>query len=83
MRNNKELLEVFLYNVDLFDSGLCSWIYELWRTNIISCQERSFLMEIIKDNEPFLNRYFTGRAYYWKIGNINPRIKFLTKHLKY
>lgn len=40
-------------------------------------------MEIIKDNEPFLNRYFTGRAYYWKIGNINPRIKFLTKHLKY
>lgn len=81
MRSNKELLKVFLENTECFKSGLCIWIDTLKIRGIISGYEFAYIMKLIRENKPFIAKLL-GKAYYWKSGKINPRIKFLKKHLK-
>jgi hypothetical protein len=83
-RNIKELLQLMLDNQDLFKEGLCSWLGELYFIkNKISYKEYNLLYDYIYKNAPFPYKIniFSARAYYWKKGDIKPRIKWLKKHI--
>lgn len=83
MRTNKELLTLFLNNKSLFSDSLCQWIIRAYNRNIISRAELHYLLTIVEDNKPLYSKIFRPLSvYYWKPFEINPRIKFLKKHLK-
>lgn len=96
MRSNKELLQIYLDNKHLFFEGLCNWTDELHLNLLITDEEKRYLKSIIFNNRPkigvlqkiglsFILNYKvlpSYRSYYWTIGVIEPRIKFLKKHLK-
>lgn len=88
MRTIKELLEIMLENKDLFKNGLCSWVVLLYSYDRISNKEYLILMEYIENNRPSifssLNSFLSqiSNSYYWKSGDINPRIKWIQKHIK-
>lgn len=88
MRNEKELLQLMLRHQEYFSLGLCSWICNiLIFEKIITKEECRLLLDYIEKNRPsiyssidaYKNR---GRHFYWKEGNINPRIKWINKHIK-
>jgi hypothetical protein len=85
-RNIKELLEVMLNNQHLFSSGLCQWVVSCHLYDQISEGEWRTLDTYIQKNKPrgAINKFlisFRG-GFYWKKGNIKPRIKWIKKHLK-
>lgn len=80
-RIGEELLNVFLQNQVYFKSGLCQWSETLFSNGKITYQELIYILSVIRERKPFIAKLL-GKAYYWKIGEINPRIKFLKKHLK-
>jgi hypothetical protein len=82
MRTTKELLEIMLKNEGYFNCGLCDWVSRLFINNIISLDEKYKLKTYIRENKPFNWRTFLKSAYYWKPGNIKPRIKWIKKHIK-
>jgi hypothetical protein len=89
MRTIKELLEVMLENKDLFNKGLCYWADKLYYRNIITASERSKLKNYIDENRPFMLSSISTMCeiikhsgYYWKEGDIKPRIKWIQKHIK-
>ena len=87
MRTIKELLEIMLKYKSGFSYGLCGWVGELRCIKIISYKEEVFLKNYIKNNRPniftsfntFINR---SSPFYWHPGNIEPRIKWIKKHIK-
>jgi hypothetical protein len=87
MRTIKELLQVMLDNQDLFETGLCYWVSNLYFSDKIDAIERRLLINYIRDNKPsmfssidaFKNR---NKDYYWTKENITPRIKWINKNLK-
>lgn len=91
MRSIKELLQLMLDNQYLFETGLCFWVWDLRRVNleapIISIDECKLLKTYVNKNRPHTFSSFnvllncTSR-YYWKKGNIKPRIKWIEKHIK-
>ncbi len=83
LRSIKELLQVMLDNLILFDNGLCYWATELYHEELISYEERRILMNYIQNNKPSfssITSLVTG-GYYWRAGKINPRIKWINKHI--
>ena len=88
MKTNKELLQVFLDNQNLFEDGLCIWVSKLYIKYLITREEEEYLYILIRNNRPFFTRIkdkLSGRkrhCYYWKQGDIKPRIKWLKKYLK-
>lgn len=80
-RIGEELLNVFLQNQIYFKSGLCQWSETLFNNGKITYQEHIYVLSVIWGRKPFIAKLL-GKAYYWKSGKINPRIKFLKKHLK-
>jgi hypothetical protein len=86
MRTIKELLKVMLDNPQYFRSGLCGWKTNLQSANLISADEWFLLEDYIRNHRPnpYLSiKAFKSRktAYYWPIGDIKPRIKWLKKHI--
>lgn len=87
-RTIKELLELMLENQPSNKTGLCHWSNILFDKKIIDRYEHNLLYEYIKNNPPFLRaliaRIIDKRRdyYYWRIGSIAPRIKWLKKHIK-
>lgn len=87
MRTTKELLEVMLNNKQIFSTGLCSWAGQLYWNGMINRDEEARLAVYIRVSRPskfssfgaFKNR---SSGYYWPNGDINPRIKWLKKHIK-
>lgn len=90
MRTIKELLQVMLDNQQYFEDGLCSWVTDLYwesKFKLITHNEVAKIKAYITENRPskfssisaFKNRH---REYYWEVGNINPRIEWLKKHIK-
>lgn len=77
-KNIKNLLELMLEHKYLFSCGLCTLALRLHTKNIISYQERCFLLDYIENNKP-LN---VKTPYYWPICEINPRIEWINKHIK-
>ena len=86
-RSIKELLQVMLANQDLFKTGLCNWAVQLEIWSIISEEEEMLLKDYIWENRPskwssvdaFKHRNST---YYWKYSDIEPRVKWIKKHIK-
>ena len=82
-RDIKALLHLMLNKQDLFQSGLCSWASGL----PISYEEWRNLKKYIKENRPsmfsstdaFLH---TFDCYYWKVGDIEPRLEWIKKHIE-
>lgn len=54
MRNNKELLDVFLNNKKLFETGICYWLYNLKSKSLITFDEYDYLIGIVNRKSPFL-----------------------------
>jgi hypothetical protein len=86
-RNIKELLQLMMDNQGLFCAGLCVWTNILFYQSIISISECFILREYIKSNRPSMFSSFDAfihsiEGYYWKQGDIKPRIKWIQKHIK-
>jgi hypothetical protein len=80
-RTIKELLQLMLEHQGLFRDGLCYWARILYYTDKITFEEHSALYKYINENRPKNLSWFFRSAYYWKYGNIKPRIKWIKKHI--
>ena len=86
-RSVKELLEVMLNNKKLFAGGLCSWVWFLYYYDVINLEEYMRLDVYIQENRPSIFsskdafKHMTS-LFYWKKGNIEPRIEWINKHIK-
>lgn len=87
MRSVKELLELMLEHEEEFAAGLCGWINLLNFSGVITYDEYNVLSEYIDHNRP--SKYSSLSAYknrnkgfYWKLGEIAPRIKWIKKQIK-
>jgi hypothetical protein len=80
-RTVKELLRVMLKHQYLFKYGLCYWALSLWDNKLITTTELEKLKIYIDKNKPFKIKIFPWFGdYYWKKGDIKPRIKWINKH---
>lgn len=87
MRTIKELLELMLKNQAWFKFGLCHWARNLYYVNLITFKENQLLEDYIRDNRPSIFSSleafkYTASGYFWKMGRIEPRIKWINKHIK-
>jgi len=88
-RSIKELLEIALENEECFNNegGLCGWFSMLCRFQLIDYKEMIILINYAKANKPsiftsiyrFIHR---NNGFWWKKGDITPRIKWIKKHIK-
>lgn len=80
----KELLTIMLENQHLFSEGLCFWCTRMMRMGIISFDERDFLLKYIYDNRPtgLLSYFNKDGHFFWEMGVIYQRIKWIKKHIK-
>ena len=87
MRTIKELLELMLENQQSFKTGLCYFALDLYYEDIITPSEYRILQNYIDSNKPtfFESPFYSFGifgCYYWKKGNVNPRLKWIKKHIK-
>ena len=80
-RTIKELLQLMLEHQELFNNGLCLWVGRLYWCNCITSTESKSLSVYIQKNRPKNFYWLTGDEYYWKYGDIQPRIKWIKKHI--
>ena len=81
-RTIKELLQLMLKHQELFNSGLCYWVRDLFWDSKITEEERNILDMYIQKNRPKNLYWLIEDPYYWKLGNIKPRIKWIKKHIE-
>ena len=87
MRSLKQLFQVMLEHQNLFQSGMCQWIFWLHCKNIISTEERNILVIYIKNHRPItlfylLSPFHDYHDYYWQPKNIKPRVRWIKKQIK-
>ena len=89
VRSIEELLIDMREHQELFRDGLCGWAIGMYGHSKITLEEYMILKKYIKANRPGLFEsvksfiaYIQLEAYYWKIGEIAPRIEWLEKHIK-
>lgn len=82
----KELLELLRieitrrYNTDIF-TGMCGAIFALNYRNYILNKEMNMLFEYLENNVPNNVDVDGTKDYWWEIGKIQPRYKWIDKHL--
>ena len=86
MRNIKDLLQVMLSHQYLFTVGMCMWSIDLYNKDLISSQEDDLLRKYIRDNRPSAFSSWSALthvtdAFFWKKGDITPRVKWLEKQI--
>lgn len=92
IRSKKELGQILLNNQDLFNSGLCYWVKRLcYDRMLFTRNEKDYLIDLIASKKPIFiplvndiynpDKKYYDNAYYWKSGFIEPRIKWIKKHL--
>ena len=86
-RSIKELLEVMLNNQELFNGGLCSWAWHIYRDDKITLEEYRILEFYIRENRPSIFSSVDAfmhmtSLFYWEKCNIKPRIEWINKHIK-
>jgi hypothetical protein len=79
-RTEKELIELMLDNQDLFVTGLCKWVQEIYFYKLITFNEYRVLLSTFIDNSP--NTEIGIGFYWWDSCNIEPRIDFLNNLLE-
>ena len=77
MRTEKELFELMLTRQDLFIAGLCNWIKNMYFKRLITIEEYGLIRNYIKKNEPLC-----GYNYWWKKGEIKPRIEWIKQQIE-
>ena len=83
MRSIKELLQLMLDNQQSFRTGLCHWVDYMYMDALITNSEKRTLSSYICEHPPFIHKiYRRHRGYYWKPGNIKPRIAWIKKHIE-
>lgn len=82
MRSTKELLTIVSQNMYRFRSGLCSIIGKLEWEGSISQDEYHHLKKYLKEHRPFNVYTITDDAYYWKKGELTPRMRWLKRHIR-
>jgi len=94
MRNIETLLRITLSRVivkadkNRFSHGLCNTINDLNSNAIIDNDEAERLLQYLTVNKPLryhirkLSKYYDIKAYYWKKGNVTPRMRWLNKHIR-
>jgi hypothetical protein len=87
MRTIKQLLEVMLKHQELFETGLCRWSNSLYSKKLITEDEVYTLWRYIEKNRPSafssINAFMhQNQGWYWKVGDIKPRIKWIKQHIK-
>jgi len=83
----KELLEITIENLQYFQDGLCAWFNTLFLHGLIKGEEYTILTRYMDDNIPSVyssvDRFRHRKSdYWWKKGDIKPRIKWIKKHIK-
>lgn len=81
MRKTRELLEIMLENKHHFRMGLCGLASYLEGFGIFDRHERMIVTYYIGNHRPFNFQTIMGNAFYWKRGKLNPRVKWLKKHI--
>jgi hypothetical protein len=82
MRTTKELLELMLLGIvdnGFFRIGLCGLVDRLYYNHIIDNEEYLRLYAFVKSNPP---KKTYDDIWYWKPGNLKPRIVWLKKHIE-
>lgn len=80
LENIKACFEKVLSRKELFYNGLCQWVGDSYQT--YDKESRNIyrsVLDYIYDNIPlicFWYRYW-GAGYFWRMGDITPRIKYL------
>ena len=80
MRTRKELLQLLLDNINMLQLGLCGLAWRLSNRRMISIEECLDIREYIRQQRP--KRTYKHYDYYWKPGNIKPRIAWLKRHIE-
>lgn len=82
MRTIRELLKIMLDNQELFQTGLCGWCHKLYFKDIITKDEYYIIRNYIYKYPTKRYKTAANSSYYWEIGDIDSRIKWLKKHIK-
>ena len=77
MRTIKKLLQLMLDNKIKFESGLCRLSANLHGRSIINENEWFLINKYINENRPI--NY--DLPFYWKKGDVAPRIEWLKEHI--
>ena len=87
IRSIEDLLYVMYNNQSFFSRSLCEWVLDLSIYELINRDERNELLNYIKNNKP--SRFSSLSSlksihtnFYWVAGEIEPRLKWLKKHIK-
>lgn len=75
-----ELLQVFLDNQDLFNSGLCKWITRLSNQGVITKDEYNYLETMLEDEAKIRDK--SPLEHIWPSGEISYRIEWLKSKLE-
>lgn len=83
----KEVFELMLNNQQYFKAGLCYWLDLLHSQGLINLEDRLVARRYVQNNRPskFSSRdvfKYRNSLFYWEIGNIEPRIKWLNEHIQ-
>ena len=68
-----EIIDIVLENQDLFETGLCKWMSNLYMTDKLTWWEYRRLYDVMLRNS--FKRQIG--VYWWEEGDIQPRIEFL------
>lgn len=80
MRSNQELLQVFLNNTEYFYRGIPQWSVELYVKGLLTWEEKTYIRELLEKDRANSEKK-ASYGYYWDIGIMEPRIKWLKEHL--
>lgn len=81
MRTHEELIECVLKHFDeYFISGLCWVINRMKEENLLSKEERDYLLQLLKDNKPKDHDPHNG-WYYWPECQKEPRMQWLNNQI--
>jgi hypothetical protein len=83
-RTINELLKLMLDNQNFFSCGLCGWANTMYHGDKINKTEYMKLRGYIDLNEPFTFHKLRNpdSRFYWKIGELAPRVRWIKKHIK-
>lgn len=63
--------------------GLCKWVINMDMASLITIEEAILLNSYIHNNPPLIYKIYRRHGvYYWKPGDIQPRIAWIKKHIE-
>ena len=71
---------------ELFETGLCGWVHELYCIGYINDKEYLSLKKYIKNNKPKKHKFLQGvyydarNSFWWTMGVLYPRIDWIEYH---